>query len=63
MIINTPAGSWLCNDDFGGLNPMIELVNPGPGQFDVWVGSLSSGGLDPGSLYITELDYTPSNHP
>jgi hypothetical protein len=57
LIINTPNGSWLCNDDEddGTLNPMIDLSGQEEGQFDIWVASLSSGEYHEGKLIITEL--------
>ncbi len=61
MIINDAAGRWWCSDDEGGgLNPMIDISNPPGGQYDIWVGSYSSGRLIPATLYLTELT---SNRP
>lgn len=57
LIINTPNGQWICNDDAhsGTLNPEIELGSYGAGQFDIWVGSYSEGENISGTLKITEL--------
>ena len=66
IIINATDASWYCNDDdpvSGTTNPMAEFTNPGTGQFDVWVGTYGSNNLTSGTLYITELDYTPSHLP
>jgi hypothetical protein len=49
----------MCNDDYGGLNPMVEINNPQPGQYDIWVGSYTSGQYVGGTLKITELSLTP----
>ena len=56
LIINDPAGNWICNDDFTGLEPRIELEKPLSGQYDIWVGSYSSVDFVPGTLYVTEID-------
>jgi serine protease Do len=60
IIVNAADGSWRCNDDSGGLNPMVEFTNPTAGTYDIWVGSYSSGTFVPGTLRITELDLTPN---
>lgn len=56
LVINTPSGSWLCNDDESSetLNPMLHLVGEEEGQFDIWVGSLNSGDFIEGKLVVTE---------
>lgn len=60
LIINEPSGNWYCNDDsFGSMHPTITLSPPSQGQYDIWVGSYSSGEYVSGTLYITELDINP----
>jgi hypothetical protein len=56
LIINTPDGSWLCNDDANSntLNPSISLRGQSEGQFDIWVASLNSGAYHEGKLIVTE---------
>jgi hypothetical protein len=58
IIVNTSDGSWVCNDDasYDTLNPGLSLKNFPEGQFDIWIGSYSSGEYVEGSLIITELD-------
>lgn len=58
LIVNTPDGSWECNDDFSELennNSGILLTTPLTGQYDIWVGtySQSDAGAD-AQLIITE---------
>ncbi len=56
LIINDPNGNWICNDDANGsLNPMLMFSNPSGGRYDIWVGTYSSGGLQPATLQISEL--------
>ncbi|MDL1900276.1 hypothetical protein FBR02_05850 [Anaerolineae bacterium CFX9] len=61
MIINSPSGSYFCNDDsFGTLNPTIDFNSPSSGRYDVWIGTFSQGGSISGTLYVTEVS---GNHP
>ncbi|WP_375547861.1 peptidase S1 [Oceanicaulis alexandrii] len=56
LVINTPNGGWACNDDGGdGSNPSIRFNAPQSGQYDIWVGTYSSGGIRPADLHISEL--------
>ncbi len=58
IIVNTSDGSWICNDDATSetLNPGLSLKDFPEGQFDIWIGSYSSGDYVEGKLVITELD-------
>lgn len=59
LIINSPDGSWLCNDDASGtLNPGITINSPSAGRYDIWVGGYSQGQYIDGELRITELETT-----
>lgn len=55
LAVLDPAGNWYCNDDAVGLDPMIRLDNPRSGNYNIWVGTYSSGTLRPANLLITEL--------
>ncbi len=66
MIVQLPNGSFFCNDDFpgGSLNPLIDIPNAGPGVYNIYVGTFSSGATVPGTLYITEgTTLNPTNAP
>ena len=40
LLVNTPEGEWLYDDDSGpGLDPEIVVRNPEPGIYSVWVGA------------------------
>lgn len=61
LVINAGNGRWHCDDDGGGnLNPMVDIRNPPPGQYDIWVGSYRAGENIRGTLNVTELQ---SNRP
>jgi len=56
LIVNDPNGNWFCDDDGGnGLNPLIVLT-PISGQYDIWVGTYSSGNAQ-ATLAVSELPY------
>jgi len=60
LIVNTPSGGWICNDDASSdtLNPMVDLQGYSEGQYDIWIGSYASGEYISGKLTITELNST-----
>ncbi|MDQ3037388.1 MAG: hypothetical protein M3Y87_33645 [Myxococcota bacterium] len=47
LAVRRPDGTMVCNDDSGdpgnGLNPVVELPNAAPGEYQVYVGGYSSG--------------------
>ena len=56
LVIRTPDGQWLCDDDGGeGLNARIDKTGWARGRYLVWVGSYESGVVAPYSLAFTEL--------
>jgi len=56
LVINTPDGRWICDDDSGpGLNPMIHLNRPQSGLYDIWVGSYAEGTYADATISISEL--------
>jgi hypothetical protein len=57
LVINDAQGNWVCDDDGGNedLNPSITFTNPPSGQYDVWVGTYSQGGLQESTLHVSEL--------
>ncbi len=54
LVVNLPDGSWVCNDDFIGLDPGIVLQRPASGQYDIWVG-VFEGGTAPARLGVSEI--------
>ena len=60
ILVNDGNGNWHCNDDSIGLNPMVDLADAPPGQYDIWVGSYEASANIQGQLLVTELeDVTP----
>jgi len=61
IIVNTPDGTWLCNDDAGTgtLNPMVTMRNPAEGRYEIWIGSFDREEFISGVLQVTELDRSP----
>lgn len=58
IAVNAPDGTWHCNDDFSGLNPAVDFGAPQSGQYDVFVGTYSSGDFPTVNLSVTELPAT-----
>ena len=59
LMVQTPDGRILCDDDGGeGLNPLLEFAAT-PGQYRVWVGSYSSSSSGPYNLDATAIGGGP----
>jgi len=57
LLINTPSGAWVCDDDSGeGLNPGITFETPEDGLYDIWVGSFGGASGD-ATLNISEVGF------
>jgi hypothetical protein len=61
LVIRTPGGEWLCNDDaMGGLNPIISVSSPAAGEYNIWVGIVSSfwgnGDAEPIELSVLNIN-------
>jgi hypothetical protein len=56
LVVRTPAGEWLCEDDggFGTFNPGMRIDNPMSGLYDIWVGTYGPNSA-PAVLSISEL--------
>jgi hypothetical protein len=61
LIVQTPNGAWVGNDDSqsGNLNPLVTLAGHGPGRYAIWVGTYADGEFHAGTLSITELNLSP----
>lgn len=55
LVVETPDGDILCNDNTSQLvlDPTIEITQPVKGPYSVWVGSASAKDLVPGFLVLT----------
>ncbi len=55
MVIMTPSGNVLCNDDASKnlLDPVIQMDMPEEGEYRIWAGSYAAGQLLPGVLVLT----------
>lgn len=62
MIVRLANGSYVCNDDADGLNPVVTVSAAAAGQYDVWVGSYSEGDLNGGTLSVSETGSAPANN-
>jgi len=55
LVVRTPNGRFLCNDDARGLNPAITRDRWRRGMYRVWVGSYSEGDNSNYNIGFTEL--------
>jgi hypothetical protein len=54
LVVRTPAGTFLCDDDGGGnFNPVIQGPAPA-GTYQIWVGSYAAGQAIPYRIAVTE---------
>ena len=60
LAVNTPDGTWHCNDDTVGLQPVIDIAAPAGGQYDIFVGTYAQNENPSITLYVTEI---PTNGP
>ncbi len=60
IVIRTPNGQWICDDDSGGsLNPLATVTDPSRGRYQIWVGRFGTQGeLSPAVLNISEIAAT-----
>ena len=59
LLVNTPDGSWYCDDDSGAgpLDPGLSWVKPQSGTYNIWVGRLSTSELVEATLHISEISF------
>jgi hypothetical protein len=59
LLVNSPDGSWYCDDDSGAgpLDPGLSWVKPQSGTYNIWVGRLSTSDLVDATLHISEVSY------
>jgi len=56
LLINTPNGSWVCDDDtLGSSNPVVVIPRAADGLYNIWVGTYGST-TTRATLYISEQD-------
>ncbi|MCA9902995.1 MAG: hypothetical protein KC547_03985 [Anaerolineae bacterium] len=62
MVVVTPNGETLCNDDVNPLvlDPMIEIENPASGRYAIFMGSFEGDAIEPGFLVFTSSDLNPA---
>lgn len=60
LVVRSPDGRLICNDDFDGLNPAVDGAFAA-GVYEIWVGSYEQGVQETYRLGVSELQsVTPS---
>lgn len=54
LVVKMPDGSFRCNDDTIGLNPVVEATSWPAGRYEIYVGTVMGGNV-PYQLSITEI--------
>ena len=62
LVVATPSGEFVCNDDFDGLDPLVDIEDPEEGTYSVWIGTFGSNDSIPGTLFITTDDRNDPNN-
>ena len=63
ILINTPAGEWICNDDndnLENLNAGYYFASPASGRYDIWVGAYSESNVN-GRAMLAISEYSESS--
>jgi len=55
LVINQPDGTWICNDDTNGLNPVVSFATPLAGIYDIYIGTYGEPSNPAGVLSISEV--------
>ena len=56
ILVNTPNGTWVCDDDsYGDGDPIVVIRDAPAGLYDIWVGTYGDDMAD-ATLYISEID-------
>ena len=62
LTVRTPDGRWFCDDDSaGGMDPMILIEDPEPGDYTVWAGSYVRDAYIEGELFVLDSASIPPN--
>lgn len=62
LVVVTPDGDIVCNDDFNPLvlDPYLEFDAPMPGRYAIYAGSFEENITTAGFLVVTGLDFSPA---
>ncbi len=64
LVVLTPDGKLICNDNANEqlLDPVLDIKNPVPGKYRIWVGSAADRQRIPGVLVLTTQPRRQSRH-
>lgn len=57
LLVHDPSGRLRCNDDVlpgRSTNPMVDVYQPRPGQYDVWVGTRAPDARPSVTVFVTQ---------
>ncbi len=56
LLVQAPDGEILCNDDFDGTDPLVQVYDPASGRYVVWAGTFSLSDPVDATLTISETE-------
>ncbi len=56
LLVQDPNGDLLCNDDFNGTDPLVQVFDPASGRYVVWVGTFSLSNSVDATLTVSETE-------
>ncbi len=62
LVVQTPDGNYLCNDDFDGTNPLVTAESFAAGTYRIWIGNYdaSEGAAAYRLAFSTVADASPA---
>ena len=62
LVVVTPTGEIICNDDLNPLmlDPYLEVADPQPGRYAIYLGSFEGDVTTPGFLVVTSQELSPA---
>jgi len=55
LAIREPSGTWHCNDDSNGTDPMVRIDSSYYGVWGVWLGTYELSAEQPATLFVSEV--------
>ena len=55
LVVNAPDGTWYCDDDTHGLDPLVSFTTPQSGNYNIWIGTFDPTSTPRAMLHISEM--------
>jgi hypothetical protein len=61
LVVQRPDGSYVCDDDTEGTDPVVDLGAAAAGVYRIWIGNYAAGASARYTLGVSELSIMPSS--